>query len=345
MIVIVAVPERSIGSSFKNTELSQLGKARQVKVGRENTIIVDGNGNKEDIEARVNRIKLELKDTSSEYDKEKLQERLAKLSGGVGVIQVGAATEIEMKEKKLRIEDALSATKAAVEEGILPGGGTAYVNVIPEVEKILKQVSDEEKIGVKIILKALEEPVQQIARNAGLEGAVILDRVKANKKGIITNRASFEAVGKTAATVNPYALLIMAAVTIVTKKLDTIKENQLEIIEYLKLQEESRIKGNIKTLQDISEQLKYNLNKVNVNNIVSGGATGQDSIYNALKLAQQNNTRDSLVLIHDGVRPNINPQVITDNIKCARENGNAITCTSCFETILAFSLSLFFSCF
>ncbi|MBP3597441.1 MAG: chaperonin GroEL [Clostridia bacterium] len=192
------------GLELKNTDLSQLGKARQVKVGRENTIIVDGNGNKEDIEARVNRIKLELKDTSSEYDKEKLQERLAKLSGGVGVIQVGAATEIEMKEKKLRIEDALSATKAAVEEGILPGGGTAYVNVIPEVEKILKQVSDEEKIGVKIILKALEEPVQQIARNAGLEGAVILDRVKANKKGMGFNAATEEYVDmKQAGIVDP----------------------------------------------------------------------------------------------------------------------------------------------
>ncbi len=192
------------GLELKDTDLSQLGKARQVKVGRENTIIVDGSGNKEDIESRVNRIRAEIKDTTSEFDKEKLQERLAKLSGGVGVIQVGAATEIEMKEKKLRIEDALSATKAAVEEGILPGGGTAYVNIIPEVEKILKEVSDDEKIGVKIILKALEEPVKQIAKNAGLEGAVILDRVKANKKGMGFNAATEEYVDmKKAGIVDP----------------------------------------------------------------------------------------------------------------------------------------------
>ena len=173
-----------LGYDLKETSLEQLGKARQVKVGRENTIIVDGNGNKDEIQNRISRIKAELKDTTSSYDSEKLHERLAKLSGGVGVIEVGAATEIEMKEKKLRIEDALSATKAAVEEGILPGGGTAYVNVIPEVEKVLNEVSDDEKIGVKIILKALEEPVKQIARNAGLEGAVILDKVKSSKKGV-----------------------------------------------------------------------------------------------------------------------------------------------------------------
>ena len=193
-----------LGFDLKETTLEQLGKARQVKVGRENTIIVDGNGNKEEIASRISRIKAELKDTKSSYDSEKLHERLAKLSGGVGVIEVGAATEIEMKEKKLRIEDALSATKAAVEEGILPGGGTAYVNVIPEVEKVLNEVSDDEKIGVKIILKALEEPVKQIARNAGLEGAVILDKVKSSKKGVGFNAATEEYVDmKKAGIVDP----------------------------------------------------------------------------------------------------------------------------------------------
>ncbi len=192
------------GLELKDTTFDQLGKARQVKISRENTIIVDGSGNKEEIETRINRIKTELSDTTSTYDKEKLHERLAKLSGGVGVIEVGAATEIEMKEKKLRIEDALSATKAAVEEGILPGGGTAYVNVIPEVEKVLNEVSDDEKIGVKIILKALEEPVKQIARNAGLEGAVILDKVKASKKGVGFNAATEEYVDmKKAGIVDP----------------------------------------------------------------------------------------------------------------------------------------------
>ena len=193
-----------LGFDLKDTTIEQLGRARQVKVGRENTIIVDGSGDKEEIATRVNRIKAELKNTTSSYDSEKLHERLAKLSGGVGVIEVGAATEIEMKEKKLRIEDALSATKAAVEEGILPGGGTAYVNVIPEVEKVLDEVSDEEKIGVKIILKALEEPVKQIARNAGLEGAVILDKVKSSKKGIGFNAATEEYVDmKKAGIVDP----------------------------------------------------------------------------------------------------------------------------------------------
>mgnify|MGYP003295454489 CR=1 FL=1 len=139
-------------------------------------------------------LKAQIEETQSEYDREKLQERLAKLSGGVAVIQVGAATEIEMKEKKLRIEDALAATRAAVEEGIVAGGGTAYVNVIPEVEKLLEEVSEDEKIGVKIILKALEEPVKQIARNAGLEGAVILEKVKNSNPGIGFDAAKEEYV-------------------------------------------------------------------------------------------------------------------------------------------------------
>ncbi len=173
-----------LGLELKDTTMAQLGRAKQVKCGKENTIIVDGMGEKEAIQDRIKQIRNAIEETKSSYEKEGLQERLAKLAGGVAVIKVGAATEIEMKEKKLRIEDALSATKAAVEEGILPGGGTAYVNVIPEVEKLLEKVSEEEKLGVKIILKALEEPVKQIAQNAGLEGAVILEKVKGSKPGI-----------------------------------------------------------------------------------------------------------------------------------------------------------------
>ncbi len=173
-----------LGLELKDTKLNQLGRAKQVKCSKENTIIVDGLGDKKALETRISQIKNNIEETKSNYDKESLQERLAKLAGGVAVIQVGAATEIEMKEKKLRIEDALSATKAAVEEGILPGGGTAYVNVMPKVEKLLEEVSEEEKIGVRIILKALEEPVKQIATNCGLEGAVILDKVKQSKPGI-----------------------------------------------------------------------------------------------------------------------------------------------------------------
>ena len=151
-------------------------------------------GQKEAIQERIKQIRNAIDETKSSYEKEGLQERLAKLAGGVAVIKVGAATEVEMKEKKLRIEDALSATKAAVEEGILPGGGTAYVNVIPEVEKLLSDVSEEEKLGVKIILKALEEPVKQIATNAGLEGAVILDKVKQSKPEIGFDAAKEEYV-------------------------------------------------------------------------------------------------------------------------------------------------------
>ena len=172
------------GLELKDASIAQLGRARQVKVNKENTIIVDGAGDKTQIKERVNQIRAAIETTTSEFDKEKLLERLAKLAGGVAVIQVGAATEVEMKEKKLRIEDALSATKAAVEEGILPGGGTAYINVIPEVEKLLETLPEGEKIGARIILKALEEPVKQIARNAGLEGAVILEKVKASKVGV-----------------------------------------------------------------------------------------------------------------------------------------------------------------
>ena len=172
-----------LGLELKDTTIEQLGRARQVKINKEETIIVDGLGDKQQISDRVKQIKTQLDETDSEYDQEKLRERLAKLAGGVAVIGVGAATEVEMKEKKLRIEDALSATKAAVEEGVVAGGGTAYVNVIPKVEELLKQVREDEKIGVKIVLKALEEPVRQIATNAGLEGAVILEKVKASAEG------------------------------------------------------------------------------------------------------------------------------------------------------------------
>ena len=183
-----------LGLELKDTTIEQLGRAKQVKIQKENTIIVDGAGDKEKLPARVKQIKTQLEETTSEFDKEKLQERLAKIAGGVAVIEVGAATEVEMKEKKLRIEDALSATKAAVEEGIVAGGGTALVNIMPAVEKCLDGLSEEEKIGAKIVLKALEEPVRQIATNAGLEGAVILNKIKSSEDGIGFNAAKEEYV-------------------------------------------------------------------------------------------------------------------------------------------------------
>ena len=193
-----------LGLELKETTIEQLGRARQVKIGKESTIIVDGAGNKDEIASRVKQIRAQLEETTSEYDKEKLQERLAKISGGVAVIQVGAATEVEMKEKKLRIEDALSATKAAVEEGIVAGGGTAYINTISKVEELLNKVAENEKVGVKIILKALEEPVRQIATNAGLEGAVILEKVKNSASGIGFDAAKEEYVDmKKAGIVDP----------------------------------------------------------------------------------------------------------------------------------------------
>ena len=172
-----------LGLELKDTAIEQLGRAKQIKVQKENTIIVDGLGDKEKINERVNQIKAQLVEEKSEYETEKLQERLAKIAGGVAVIGVGAATEVEMKEKKLRIEDALSATRAAVEEGIVVGGGTAYVNVIPKVEKVMENLNDDEKLGAKIVLRALEEPVKQIAVNAGLEPAVILEKVKQSPVG------------------------------------------------------------------------------------------------------------------------------------------------------------------
>ncbi len=166
-----------LGLELKDVEIAQLGQARQVKISKENTIIVGGAGDSDDIKARVGQIRAAIETTTSEFDREKLQERLAKLAGGVAVIKVGAATEAEMKEKKLRIEDALNATKAAVEEGIVAGGGTAYLNVISDVEKVLETVEGDEKTGVKIVLKALEEPVRQIATNAGFDGGVIVNNI------------------------------------------------------------------------------------------------------------------------------------------------------------------------
>ena len=178
------VISEEIGLELKDTTIDQLGRARQVKVQKENTIIVDGAGNPEAIKNRVNQIRVQMDETASEFDKEKLQERLAKLSGGVAVIKVGAATEIEMKEKKLRIEDALAATRAAVEEGIVAGGGTAFINAIPAVEALLDKTEGDEKTGVSIVLRALEEPVRQIAFNAGVEGSVIVNKVKSNEVGV-----------------------------------------------------------------------------------------------------------------------------------------------------------------
>lgn len=173
-----------LGLELKDTQLSQLGTCRQAKIQKDSTIIVDGNGDPDEIKKRITSIRTQIEETTSDFDREKLQERLAKLAGGVAVIQVGAASETEMKEKKLRIEDALAATKAAVEEGIVAGGGTCFINAIPEVAKLLKTVKGDEKTGVEIIIKALEEPVKQIAFNAGLEGSVIVDKVKNSKNGI-----------------------------------------------------------------------------------------------------------------------------------------------------------------
>ena len=193
-----------LGLELKDTTITQLGRAKQVKVQKENTIIVDGAGDKQQIADRVAQIKAQINETKSDYDKEQLQERLAKIAGGVAVIGVGAATEVEMKDKKLRIEDALSATKAAVEEGIVAGGGTALVNVIPTVEKLVNSLEGGEQLGAKIVLKALEEPVKQIARNSGLEPAVIVDKVKSEKVGVGFDAAKEEYVDmKKAGVVDP----------------------------------------------------------------------------------------------------------------------------------------------
>ncbi len=176
------VVSEEVGLELKTAGLDLLGRARQVKVTKENTTIVDGAGEKQAIADRVAQIRSQIANTTSDYDKEKLQERLAKLAGGVAVIKVGAATETEMKEKKLRIEDALNSTRAAVEEGIVAGGGTIFVNVIPAVEALLDTVEGDEKTGVRIVAKALEAPIRQIAANAGLDGSVILEKVRSSGK-------------------------------------------------------------------------------------------------------------------------------------------------------------------
>ena len=188
------VISEEVGLELKDATMAQLGRAKSVKVKKENTVIVDGEGNKEEIQARINQIRAQLEETTSEFDKEKLQERLAKLAGGVAVIRVGAATETEMKEAKLRMEDALNATRAAVEEGIIAGGGSAYIHASKEVAKLAETLEGDEKTGAKVILKALEAPLYYISANAGLEGAVIINKVKESAPGIGFNAATEEYV-------------------------------------------------------------------------------------------------------------------------------------------------------
>ncbi len=188
------VISEELGLDLKETTIDQLGQARQIKIQKENTIIVDGAGNVDDIAGRIGQIKAQIEETTSDFDREKLQERLAKLSGGVAVIKVGAATETEMKEKKLRIEDALAATRAAVEEGIVAGGGTSYINAIKAVATYIDTLSGDEKTGATIVLKALEEPVRQIAFNAGIEGSVIVEKLKESPDKIGFNALTEEYV-------------------------------------------------------------------------------------------------------------------------------------------------------
>ncbi|MCF2596572.1 chaperonin GroEL [Pseudoflavonifractor phocaeensis] len=212
-----------VGLELKEAQLNMLGKARQIKVTKENTTIVNGAGSSEEIRARVAQIKSQIEVTTSDYDREKLQERLAKLAGGVAVIKVGAATEVEMKEKKLRIEDALNATRAAVEEGIVAGGGTAYINAVPAVEKLLAETDGDEKTGVKIIVKALTEPVKQIAANAGIDGSVVLEKIKdSGKTGF-----GFDAYNET------YVDMISAGIVDPTKVTRSALENAASIASVL----------------------------------------------------------------------------------------------------------------
>ena len=208
-----------MGYELKEATMDMLGRARQVKVSKENTIIVDGAGSADAIKARVNQIKSQIETTTSDYDREKLQERLAKMAGGVAIIRVGAATEVEMKEKKLRIEDALNATRAAVEEGIVAGGGTAYVNAIASVEKLLAETEGDEKTGVQIVARALTAPVKQIAANAGIDGSVVLENVKkADKVGY-----GFDAYNET------YVDMISAGIVDPTKVTRSALENAASI--------------------------------------------------------------------------------------------------------------------
>ncbi len=182
------VVSEDLGLDMKNVDIEMLGRAKQVRISKEETIIVDGAGSAEDIKKRINQIRVQIEETTSDFDREKLQERLAKLAGGVAVIEVGAATETEMKEKKLRIEDALSATRAAVEEGIVPGGGVAYLNAIQALDDL--KLEADEAVGVQIIRRSLEEPLRQIAENAGEEGSIVVERVKAMEKGMGYNALS-----------------------------------------------------------------------------------------------------------------------------------------------------------
>ncbi|MEJ5190245.1 MAG: chaperonin GroEL, partial [Breznakiellaceae bacterium] len=182
-----------LGLKLENTDISQLGRAKTVKVDKDNTTIINGAGKQKDIQDRIAQIKAQIEETTSDYDREKLQERLAKLAGGVAVINVGAATEVELKEKKHRVEDALSATRAAIEEGIVPGGGLALIQAALALEKAdISNLTDDEKVGFKIVKRALEEPIRQIAENAGLDGAVIADRAKNEKKGVGFDAAKME---------------------------------------------------------------------------------------------------------------------------------------------------------
>ncbi len=216
------VVSEEVGLDLKETTVDMLGKAKQVKVNKENTIIVGGAGKNADIKNRVAQIKSQVEVTTSDYDREKLQERLAKLAGGVAVVRVGAATETEMKEKKLRIEDALNATRAAVEEGIVAGGGTAYVNAIPAVEKLLKETEGDEKTGVQIIAAALAEPVRQIAMNAGVDGSVVLEKVRSGKTG-----TGFDAYNET------YVDMMKAGIVDPTKVTRSALENAASIASVL----------------------------------------------------------------------------------------------------------------
>lgn len=193
------VISEEVGLDLKETTLDQLGRAKSVKVQKENTIIVDGEGDKEAINARVAQIRTQIEETTSEFDKEKLQERLAKLAGGVAVIRVGAATETEMKESKLRMEDALNSTRAAVEEGIIAGGGSAYIHAAKEVAALAETLEGDEKTGAKVILKALESPLYYIVANAGLEGAVIINKVKESEPGVGFDAAKEEYVNMVSA--------------------------------------------------------------------------------------------------------------------------------------------------
>ena len=188
------VISEELGLDLKETTMDQLGRAKSVKVGKETTIIVDGEGSKEDIQARIAQIKAQIEETTSDFDREKLQERLAKMSGGVAVVRVGAATETEMQEAKLRMEDALAATRAAVEEGIIAGGGSAYIHASKEVAKLVNVLEGDEKTGANVILKALEAPLRRISENAGLEGSVIIDRVRSEEPGFGFNALTEEYV-------------------------------------------------------------------------------------------------------------------------------------------------------